>query len=175
MPNLTEHLQCNSEKTSDDNAAGILAKSLTPWSVRCSAGNARVSGIIISPPAQQLVAPAQACVSQWTTREPLHGAVHAHVHHGVRAQPVLEVLVVGGILRVRGEVSLEQQTHGIALHPQRRLHPDEHVAHPEAGHEGTLAGDGGKAVVGFQLTPRRTVRSAFHRTQCRRVGVCKQS
>ncbi len=46
----------------------------------------------------------------------------------------LEPLVEGGILGVGREVALEEQPHGVTLHPQHWLHPDEHVANLQKGH-----------------------------------------
>ena len=58
---------------------------------------------------EELVAPAQGVVTEGRTRKPLHRAVHSHVQHGIRAEPVflLKPLVVRGVLRMRREISLK--------------------------------------------------------------------
>ena len=54
--------------------------------------------------------------------------MHPEVHYRVRLVRVLKPLVVRGVLRVRGEVSLEKKPHGVALHAERGLDAYEHVA-----------------------------------------------
>lgn len=69
--------------------------------------------------------------SSW---QPLDGTMHAKVQHSVRSVLMLQPLVEGCILRVRREVALEQQPHGVSLHSQRRLHADPHIAELHASH-----------------------------------------
>ena len=78
--------------------------------------------------AQQLLAPREARVTKRRARKPLHGAVHAKVDNGTRLEIILQPLVVGGILRMRREITLEEQTHRVAFDAERRLNADEHVA-----------------------------------------------
>mmetsp|Transcript_30510 Transcript_30510/g.65297 ORF Transcript_30510/g.65297 Transcript_30510/m.65297 type:complete len:563 (-) Transcript_30510:97-1785(-) len=88
------------------------------------------------------VAPGEACVAHWGAGEPLDRPVRAKVHHSVRFKALLEPRVEGGVLGVRGEVPLEEQPHGVALHPQQGLHADPDVAELEAADDvHALAGD----------------------------------
>ena len=105
---------------------------------------------------EELVAPAQGVVTEGRARKPLHRAVHSHVQHGIRAEPVflLKPLVVRGVLRMRREISLKEQTHGIPLDAESRLDADEHVADLQSGDERSFPGDGREAVVGLERAPR---------------------
>ena len=106
--------------------------------------------------AEELIGPAQAVVTEGRARKPFHRAVHAHVQDGVRAVALLQPFVIRGVLRVRGEIALEKQTHGIALHPERGLDADEDVADREARdvRPAVLALRGRESVVRVQRAPR---------------------
>ena len=105
---------------------------------------------------EQLVAPAQGVVPEGRAGEPLDRTVHAHVKHGIRAEAVflLEPLVVRGVLRMRGEVTLEEQTHGITLDAESGLDADEHVADLQPGDERPFPGNSRESVVGIERAPR---------------------
>lgn len=60
--------------------------------------------------------------------------MHAKVNQGVGIKGVCKVVVKSCILRVRGEVAVEQQPHGVPLHSQHRLHPNPHIAHLHMRH-----------------------------------------
>ena len=61
--------------------------------------------------------------TQWGSRKPLHSAMHAKVQHCTGFEVMLQPIVEGSILWVGRQIPLEQETHGVALHPQGRLHP----------------------------------------------------
>ena len=66
--------------------------------------------------------------------EPIHTSIRTQVAHGVRAQAALQPEVECGVLRVRRQVALEEQAHGVALQAQRRLHAHPHLAQLQAAH-----------------------------------------
>lgn len=55
--------------------------------------------------------------------------MHAEVNQSVSIEGVREVVVERCVLRVGGEVAVEEQPHGIPFHAQHRLHPDPHIPH----------------------------------------------
>lgn len=65
----------------------------------------------------------------------------------------LNPLVERRILRVRREIPLEHQPHRVALEPQQRLHPDEHIAELEACHHHVSIAAGAHASVPVRSVP----------------------
>ena len=66
--------------------------------------------------------------------------MHAEVNHSVSAEIVLKPLVIGGVLRMRREISLEEQTHRITLDAERWLNSYEDVSQLESGDDAPLTG-----------------------------------
>ena len=81
--------------------------------------------------------------------------MHAEVNDRVRLELVLKPFVIRGVLRMRREIALEQQSHRIALHAERRLNADEDVTKLETSDDAPFAWRSRKSDVIFERSPRR--------------------
>jgi hypothetical protein len=77
--------------------------------------------------------------------------VHAKVQHCIGRVVMLQPLVEGGILGVRGQITLKEQAHGIALHSQCWLYPYPHVAQLQPTYHEVPCTPQGKTILAKKL------------------------
>lgn len=68
-------------------------------------------------------------LTKGSARQPLNGSVHPKVQHCLRLEAVLKPLVESSILRVRCQVPLKEQAHGVPFDAQDRLDANPDIAH----------------------------------------------